>query len=310
MTAAQKKDAESFPNIPPPPPAPKALKVIEVEEALPPPPPPIPADASPEQRKKYEKAIKMYKEKTAKVKSMLPPPPPPPIPENATPEQRKKYEKTIKEYKLKVAKSKKNMARVREINDAERAELIKVKEQYATQRKAELTEVKLARVAEMKERQEKLQRVVEREAISEERRKELAKTKLKRVEERQVEIEKRQEKLKKEKLKHVEERKVLAEQKREYAKAVKLKREEENLARREMNIPPPPPPKSPLDHVIEMAKKNAVFYFEGKEISSDEAIKKIKNNKKMNIRTYDRGSDKPKVYLSSKPIVVETKEKN
>lgn len=310
MTAAQKKDAESFPNIPPPPPAPKALKVIEVEEALPPPPPPIPADASPEQRKKYEKAIKMYKEKAAKVKSMLPPPPPPLIPDNATPEQRKKYEEIIKQYKLTVAKSKQNMARVREVNDAERAELIKVKEQYATQRKAELTEVKLARVAEMKERQEKLkqeklQRVVEREAISEERRKELAKTKLKRVEERQVEIEKRQEKLKKEKLKHVEERKVLAEQKREYAKAVKLKREEENLARREMNIPPPPPPKSPLDHVIDMAKKNAVFYFEGKEISSDEAIKKLKMNKKMNIRTISWDSNKPKVYLSTKPIVVE-----
>jgi hypothetical protein len=156
MSAAQKKDAEPFPNIPPPPPAPNAPRVIEVEEALPPPPPPIPADATPEQRKKYENAIKMYKEqKAAKAKSMLPPPPPPPIPDNATPEQRKKYEKTIKEYKIKVAKSKKNLARVREVTDTERVQLRKVKEEYAAQMKAS-QKVKLARVAEMKERQEKL----------------------------------------------------------------------------------------------------------------------------------------------------------
>ena len=92
--------------------------------------------------------------------------------------------------------------------------------------------------------------------------------------------------------------------------AMKLKRQEENIARQKMNIPPPPPPKSPLDHVVEMAKKDAIFYFEGKEISTDEAIKKLKQNKKINIRTYNKDSKKPKVYLSTKPIVVETKEKN
>lgn len=302
MSDEQKKDAEPFPNIPPPPPpAPNTPRVIEVEAAMPPPPPPIPANASPEQRKKYEKAIKMYKEKAAKVKSMLPPPPPPPIPDNATPEQKKKYEENIKKYELAVAESRQNMAKVREAKNTERAQLIKVKEQYAAERKA-LQEVKLARVAEMKVRQEKLEqqklkRVVERQAISEERKAQLVKEKLKYVEERKTETEK----LKKEKLKHVEERKALAEQKRELAKIERLKRD---------LPPPPPPPKSPLDHVIEMAKKDAVFYFEGKEISSDEAIKKLKQNKKMNVRTISRDSNRPKVHLSTKPMVVEIKEKN
>ena len=272
MSETQKKDAEPFPNIPPPPPAPKA--------------------ANPN----------------------LPPPPPPPIPDNATPEQRKKYEEAIKNYKLTVAESRQNMARVREVNDAERAELIKAKEQYAVQRKAS-QEAKLARVAEMKQRQEKLkqekkERVVEREAITEEQREQLAKVKLREVKERQVEIEKRQEKLKEEKLKYVEERKVLAEQKKEYAIAERAKRQDERL-KRDLP-PPPPPPKSPINHIVEMAKKDAIFYFEGKVISSDEAIKKLKENKKISIRTYDQGSNsnKPKVYLSTKPIVIEKVEKN
>ena len=319
MNDKQKKDAEPFPNIPPPPPAPNAPKVIEVEEVLPPPPPPVPANASPEQKAKYKKVIaeyaKKYPESVTRYKSksgktieevevptsmLPPPPPPPPIPENATPEQRKKYEEAIKNHKLAVAKSKQNLARVREVNDAERAKLIRVKEQHVAQRKVS-QEAKLARVAEMKQRQEKLKQ---------EKKAQLKKVKLREVKEQKVEIEKRQEKLKKEKLKHIEERKVKAEEKRKHAMSMKLKRQEENLARQKMNIPPPPPPKSPLDHVVEMAKKDAIFYFEGKEISSDEAIKKLKQNKKINIRTYNKDSKKPKVYLSTKPIVVETKEKN
>lgn len=333
MNDKQKKDAEPFPNIPPPPPAPNAPKVIEVEEVLPPPPPPVPANASPEQKAKYKKVIaeyaKKYPESVTRYKSksgktieevevptsmLPPPPPPPPIPENATPEQRKKYEEAIKNHKLAVAKSKQNLARVREVNDAERAKLIRVKEQYVAQRKAS-QEAKLARVAEMKQRQEKLRQekkeyLVKRETLSKEQKAQLKKVKLRKVKEQKVEIEKRQEQLKKEKLKHVEERKVKAEEKRKHAMAMKLKRQEENIARQKMNIPPPPPPKSPLDHVVEMAKKDAIFYFEGKEISTDEAIKKLKQNKKINIRTYNKDSKKPKVYLSTKPIVVETKEKN
>ena len=68
--------------------------------------------------------------------------------------------------------------------------------------------------------------------------------------------------------------------------------------------PPPPAPKSPLDHVIEMAKKGAAFYYEGKSISSDEAISLLKKNDKLNISTKESNSKQPKVYITTKPIVI------
>ncbi len=66
--------------------------------------------------------------------------------------------------------------------------------------------------------------------------------------------------------------------------------------------PPPPPPTSPLDHIIEMAKKNATFYFEGKQITSDKAIEIIKKNKDLNIQTTGSSSKNPQVKISTKPI--------
>lgn len=65
---------------------------------------------------------------------------------------------------------------------------------------------------------------------------------------------------------------------------------------------PPLPPISPLDHIIEMAKKGAVFYFENKKITSDRAIELLKKNDKINISTTQSGSKKPIVSLSVKPI--------
>ncbi|PNQ75137.1 peptidase M56 [Hanstruepera neustonica] len=71
--------------------------------------------------------------------------------------------------------------------------------------------------------------------------------------------------------------------------------------------PPPPPPKSPLDHVIDMAKKGATFYYEGKQISSDKAIEILKTDKSMNISTKNSDSKNPKVYLSKEPIKIKNK---
>lgn len=71
--------------------------------------------------------------------------------------------------------------------------------------------------------------------------------------------------------------------------------------------PPPPPPKSPLDHVIGMAKKGATFYYDGKKISSDKAIEILKANKSMNISTKNSDSKNPKVYLSKEPITIKEK---
>ncbi|OBX24976.1 BlaR1 peptidase M56 [Gelidibacter algens] len=70
-----------------------------------------------------------------------------------------------------------------------------------------------------------------------------------------------------------------------------------------LEIPaPPPPPVSPLDHVIEMAKKNAVFFYEGKSISSDEAVRVLKVNGELNINTKQLHSKQPQVYITKEPI--------
>ncbi|MBU2939099.1 M56 family metallopeptidase [Lacinutrix sp. C3R15] len=70
------------------------------------------------------------------------------------------------------------------------------------------------------------------------------------------------------------------------------------------NIPPPPPPKSPLDHVIDMEKKGAIFYFEGKKITSDEAIAILKANKELNIST-KTNNDISVVNITTKGITID-----
>lgn len=71
----------------------------------------------------------------------------------------------------------------------------------------------------------------------------------------------------------------------------------------EMPAPPmPPEPQSPLDHVIEMAKKGAQFYYEGKSISSDEAIELLRNNKDLNIDSRGHRGKNPQVRISKSPI--------
>jgi len=79
---------------------------------------------------------------------------------------------------------------------------------------------------------------------------------------------------------------------------------------KEIEVPPPPPkgPQSPLDHVIDMAKKGATFYYDGKKISSDKAIALLKSNNKINISSKGSKSDKPVVHLSSEPITIKNKE--
>ncbi|MEM9077094.1 MAG: M56 family metallopeptidase [Bacteroidota bacterium] len=66
--------------------------------------------------------------------------------------------------------------------------------------------------------------------------------------------------------------------------------------------PPPPTPVSPLDHVIEMAKKGADFYYENRKISSDEAIDLLKRRKNLSIETKSQDSSKPQVRITKSPI--------
>ena len=65
--------------------------------------------------------------------------------------------------------------------------------------------------------------------------------------------------------------------------------------------PPPPPPKSPLEHVIEMAKKGATFYFNGKKVSSDKAIALMKKNSRLNIST-NTNDGVSVVKIETKPV--------
>lgn len=73
------------------------------------------------------------------------------------------------------------------------------------------------------------------------------------------------------------------------------------------NIPPPPPPMSQLDIIVKMAKKKSTFYYEGKEITSDEAIEVVKKNSDLNIQVTNSSSKNPTVKISKEPIYVKKK---
>jgi beta-lactamase regulating signal transducer with metallopeptidase domain len=69
------------------------------------------------------------------------------------------------------------------------------------------------------------------------------------------------------------------------------------------DIPPPPQPKAPFDFVIEMAKKNATFYYNGNKISSDKAIALLKNNNKLNISSKTKNGVSV-IKIQSDPITI------
>jgi bla regulator protein blaR1 len=84
--------------------------------------------------------------------------------------------------------------------------------------------------------------------------------------------------------------------------------------------PPPPPSPSaptsaptiaslePVDHIIRMAKENAVFFYEEQPISSDKAIALLKKNKDLNIETVTFKNSNPIVKISTKPYTPKTKD--
>lgn len=84
----------------------------------------------------------------------------------------------------------------------------------------------------------------------------------------------------------------------------KLQKESKHLQKdsqklSEVPTPPmPPTPMHPLDHIIEMAKQGATFYYEGGQISSDKAIDLVKKNEQLDIDVTWIGSKKPRVMIS------------
>jgi len=98
--------------------------------------------------------------------------------------------------------------------------------------------------------------------------------------------------------------------------SVELPIADKELKNTGLKFPPPPPPepkkpKSTLDFIIKMAKENASFYYDGKSITSDEAIALIKKNDKLNVNAYPKSKEgKPLVYISKEPIKVDKKKKS
>tara|TARA_R110002051_G_scaffold138476_5_gene211219 strand:+ start:3569 stop:5953 length:2385 start_codon:yes stop_codon:yes gene_type:complete len=105
----------------------------------------------------------------------------------------------------------------------------------------------------------------------------------------------------------LEQEKALNKQEEKLVLQEKVLIEQEKKIERLEAPPSPPTPKSPLDHVIEMAKKGAIFYYEDKEISSDKAIEILKNNTNLNIDTRKIKSSKPVVKISKEPIIITSK---
>jgi len=104
-------------------------------------------------------------------------------------------------------------------------------------------------------------------------------------------------------------KKGLKEVENKYKKVLELHKAYSKLAIKEGFSPPLPPPPAtppnPTDHMIQMAKKGALFYYEDKKVSSDKAIEITKKNKSINTQILGNGSSKPVVKLSTKPITIE-----
>ena len=65
-----------------------------------------------------------------------------------------------------------------------------------------------------------------------------------------------------------------------------------------------PSPKQPLEHIIDMAEQGAEFYYEGKKISSDQAIELVKENKNLDISTIKNDSKNTEVKISKAPVKI------
>ncbi|MBO3099181.1 M56 family metallopeptidase [Gelidibacter pelagius] len=67
------------------------------------------------------------------------------------------------------------------------------------------------------------------------------------------------------------------------------------------------PSKAALDHITDMKKKDALFFYNNKAISGDEAIAYVKRIKELYISTEQIDSKEPKVYISSQPTISASK---
>lgn len=302
MTPEQRKTSEPFPDfskLPPPPPPADATpeqsaqyktwneeyynknkskdgKVNNKSMVPPPPPPPISKDATPEQLAKYKKVQEEYKTKysvsNGKV-SKNPPPPPPPVPHDATPEQKAKYKKVSEEYYKKYQlkdgkvyyKNPPPPPPTSPTDDTPKTGFIDIngeKSYYAT-------------VNGKTKYYNRWGKEIDKEG------KELTGIQ---TDGDQV----------------IPNQNISKVYQNDQIVSDFNKNWESNNGEQ---IPPPPPPISALDFVIAMAKKdNAMFFYEGRTVSSEKAISVVKQNPDLNISAKNSESDNPRVFITKEPV--------
>tara|TARA_R110002012_G_scaffold312248_1_gene522700 strand:- start:268752 stop:271196 length:2445 start_codon:yes stop_codon:yes gene_type:complete len=251
----------------------------KVSERLP--PPPIPANATPEQQEKYKKVQDEYNQKY-KVKkgevSNIPPPPPPPIPANATPEQQEKYKQVQDEYnqKYKVKNGEVSnippppppapmtMASDKKTDGNTKTGFITINNEKHFYATVEGKTKYYNRWGNQVDKNGNILSTTQTNGDDVVPGQKISKV--------------------------YQNDQVVSEFNKNW------------VSDTETLNPPPPPPISPLDHVIQMAKKDASFFYEGKSVSSDRAIALLKSNRELNILTRNTDSNIPRVFITKDPI--------
>lgn len=130
----------------------------------------------------------------------------------------------------------------------------------------------------------------------------LMETEVARMEQKEILMAQQESKMQEQEVKVIEQQAELKEIEKEIQRVSQIKRGAE------ANIPEPPTPPlepiKPVDSLIEMAKNDAKFYFEGKAISSNKAVVLVKNNGEMNIDTRKSKGKQEIVRLSTESIAI------
>ncbi|SEL60419.1 Signal transducer regulating beta-lactamase production, contains metallopeptidase domain [Aquimarina amphilecti] len=291
MTSDQRKGAEQFPDIPPPPPVPESPKVMKGEKSNIPPPPPPPAP----EVKKGEK-------------SDIPPPPPPKEKEyknnKSTKSENVKTEDgyaeillsededwTEEEKSVLKAQVQRELARERAELAREKAEIrreeamLRAEESRMGQEIAMLSQEEARQVAENA-------RVIAMEATQESRLKEVKARKKAEIQARKAEKEMRMAEMEARKnaqKAELEARKAMRKaemnaRKAEMEAEKKMRRAEMNAMRAEQRAARMAENNTPNKLIERMAKNDADFYYNGKQISAKEALKLVEDsNNKLSI---------------------------
>ncbi|WP_280936423.1 M56 family metallopeptidase [Aquimarina sp. 2201CG14-23] len=293
MTPEQRKGVEQFPNIPPPPPAPKAPKVKKGEKSNipPPPPPPPPAPEAPKVKKGE--------------KSSIPPPPPPPNNEegssihkgnyaevrfseksNLSDEEKEAY---IERVEATLARERAEIERERAEIERERANIQREESRLLAEEarmEKEIAAGTARRSAEESREVAEKARAIAREArhkARERSEKEMKKAELQsrkaEKQRRKAEMDVRKIALKAEMEARVAMRKAEMQAHKAERAAKKIALEAEMQARKaERQAMRMEKNHSPEKLIESMAKKDAEFYYNGKQISAKKALKLVEGS--------------------------------